>query len=187
MEARDSLSAGGGPSDALDLVLRQRAHLMAFLVSMTRDFGMAEELFREVCALVSERAPRGLADNECLRWVREAARRRALATLRARAGAGAAPPERVIAELERAVAAWDERGSEVWKARKAALRECLAALPISLLKLLELRYTRDLSLQRLAEAAGRDVEAVRSELRRARRELESCVARRPATNGEART
>jgi RNA polymerase sigma-70 factor (ECF subfamily) len=159
-------------------MMEHRTALLGFVYSCVRDHHEAEEILQEVSVAVIESADK-LADVEgFLPWAREIARRRMLASLRARSRERSCDPELVerLAEasgrLERAEPA--PRAKEV-------LVECLEKLPQKLKGIVSMRY--DATVSSVAEAAGRvgkSVQAVYALLKRAKHLLRSCVERRLA-------
>ncbi|MCW8130336.1 MAG: sigma-70 family RNA polymerase sigma factor [Planctomycetota bacterium] len=178
-----STSGSGGkpPAEALKALLAYRPYLLAFLMSMVRDFEFAEELYQDICVAACERWDRRAPDADFGAWVREIARRRTMAALKARAKAGQQlPSEKLIDEFERAIASMTASPQERWEARKEALRACYKALPAHLRQVLELRYAQKLSCAQIAEKLGKEAAAVAELLAAARTELDACLAQKRA-------
>jgi RNA polymerase sigma factor (sigma-70 family) len=167
---------------ALRQVLAARPFLMAFLVSLLRDFALAEEIFKDLCVAAGEaRAEPPGPDPDA--WARRAARQRAFALLRARAASGLrVPPEELVDRIEQAIvelAAAEQR----WARRKQALRECFRALPSHLRQVLELHYGRGLPAGKIGSQLKLEAQAVCETLARARAQLEEDLRRRAAQEG----
>jgi RNA polymerase sigma-70 factor (ECF subfamily) len=173
-------------SDVLRQVLAQRPFLMAFLVSLVRDFGLAEELFQDLCVAAGAGGSGPTRATDVAAWARDAARRRALAVLRARAASGSRmPPPELVDQIERAIAEL-AASQERWARRKEALRECLRNLPAPLRQVLNLRYGQDLSTDRIAARLGLERVPAGELLQRARAEMEALAQRRLGAPGDAR-
>lgn len=172
--------------DALRRLLAFRPFLMAFVVSMVRDFPLAETICQDVWVAACERWPNQKPGTPFGTWVCELARRRTFALLRARAGSGSVlPSEKLVDEFERLIAELSSTPQERWEQRKEILRACLHSLPVHLQRLIEMRYAKNLSSARISEQLGREAGAVETALARARQELEACVRRRVSAEGPA--
>jgi RNA polymerase sigma factor (sigma-70 family) len=155
---------------------------MAFLVSLVRDFALAEEVFKDLCLAAGEgRAQPPDADPAA--WARRAARQRAFALLRARATSGLRlPPEELVDRIEQAIAEL-AAAEQRWARRKQALRECFRALPSHMRQILELRYGRGLPAGEIGAQLKLEAQAVCETLARARAQLEEDLRRRAAAEG----
>jgi len=169
--SRTSPAVPQPPSSAevLRLLLAERPYLMALLVSLVRDLGLAEELFRDVCVAACGAERPAVTGPAFGSWVRELARRRGLAALRARSqSGGAVPSAELVDEIERAIAALAGEPGAAWARRKEALRARLASLPAHLREVLEGRYAHDQNAAQIAARLDRQAQAVAAELARAR-------------------
>jgi RNA polymerase sigma-70 factor (ECF subfamily) len=173
------------PPQALRQVLAQRPFILAFLVSLLRDFALAESIFQDLCVGVSSGRSAPPAGADVGAWARAAVRRRALATLRARSQEGArVPTEQVVDQIENAIAQLAASQGR-WEQRKAALGECLQSLPAHLRRVLDLRYSEDLSPAGVAERLDLGVQTAGEALLRARAELSADLRRRLRAAGGA--
>ncbi len=163
-------------AEALRQLLAYRPYLMAFIISMVRDFELAERVYQDVCVAVgAEWAQKG-DDKAFAVWARELACRRTLAFLKARSESeGAFPPEELVREIEAAVARKMASPAERWAQRKAALRGCLKELPSQLKQIVDLKYLENLSLDEIAQRLGHERTHVEDALLRARSELQNCM------------
>jgi len=178
------VSSGRPSSEVLRRLLAYRPFLMAFIVSLVRDFAAAEEIHQDVCVTACERWEKFHAGGDFGAWVREIARRRTLAALKARAKSGKSmPSEKMIDEIERAIAKLSATPQERWETRKEAVRACLHALPAHLRQAIDLRYAKEFSPDQMAAQMGREHAAVREVLARAREELERCVRQKLSEAG----
>jgi len=177
---------GGTSAEALKSLLAMRPYLLTFIYSMVRDFDFAEELYQDICVAACERWAQRPATADTGAWVREIARRRTMAALKARAKAGQqVPSEKLVDELERAIAAMTGTPGERWELRKEALRACFKALPAHLRQVIELRYVQRLNLPEIAQRLGKEATAVQALLAGARAELEACMRNKLSALGSS--
>jgi RNA polymerase sigma-70 factor (ECF subfamily) len=62
--------------------------------------------------------------------------------------------------------------------RREALHDCIRQLDERRRRLIEMRYSRGLSVNQIAESLGKSVAAVKGSLHRVRKALEQCANRR---------
>ena len=186
---------------ALRLLLSHRPLLLAYLVTFVRDFNKAEELYRDVCVIACESWKDFPSGSDFGIWVREIARRRALADLKEGANGLLPPPEVLVNEIDKTFNAMVKTPvhpalgkkdsvrmtatavsplEEAWRKNKDALRRCLKNLPVNARQWLDLRYVQDLSAQKIAARLGLDAQTVTAALNRNRRELEADLQRKLA-------
>lgn len=163
----------GSHEEFLKLFLRHQDGIRAFLGSVVRDRGSAEDLFQEVSLALFESFPhydparpfgawaRGVAVKKVLQG-REKSRRIPLAF----------SPQAIEAVLD----AYD-RG-EAAAPDTDGLRDCIAKLPPRSQSLLALRYERSLKLGEIAKEVGGTLDAVHKTLSRIREALQECLQRR---------
>lgn len=86
---------------------------------------------------------------------------------------------REVADLDRLHELWVEQASDdAGDAQRAALRECLRALPVRSRQAVLLRYGEGLSREQIAHRLGLRLEGVKSLLARVRVLLGECIRRR---------
>lgn len=160
-------------------LLDHRDQLLGMLLSQTRDYDAAEEVFQEVALEVVKEAGRGTQVERFLPWVREMARRRLAEHFRRRARREAAEP--LSGSLVEAIGrAFEEEdvSAEESRARQKALLECIERLPGRSREVVRRRYEDWLPLARVAESVAWKVASVKVALSRARRALMECVERK---------
>lgn len=153
----------GFDPDAADEVL-QSTFLIAWKKLSTfryTDASPGEELVRWVCTI---------ARFEVLAYARDRRKRRAL-TLN----------ETVVNEL----ADLQEAESELFEARRSALRECLRGLAPPQLDAVRMRYGMGLSVAEIATRQKRSAKAATAALCRIRRALEKCIRQTLQKEGTA--
>jgi len=163
----------GSHEDFLKLFLRHQDGVRAFLGSVVRDRGAADDLFQEVSLALFESFghydparpfgawARGIAVKKVLQG-REKSRRIPLAF----------SPQAIEAVLD----AYDR--TEAAAPDTDGLRDCIAKLPPRSQSLLVLRYERSLKLGEIAKEVGGSLDAVHRTLSRIREALQECLQRR---------
>ena len=183
--SKQPASSGRPSAEVLRRLLAYRPFLMAFIVSLVRDLVAAEAIHQDVCVTACERWEQFQPDGDFGAWVREIARRRTLAVLKARSKSGCSlPSKKLIDEIEGAIAKLSAAPRERWEMRKDAVRSCLRTLPAHLRQALELRYAKEWSLGQMAAHLGREHAVVREILARAREELERGVRKKRSEAGD---
>jgi len=156
-------------------VLWTRAHpaVSAFISSMVPDFQDADDLLQEVAVAIVQDYDRydkersfvswaiGIAKNKILMYRREKARKRLILDVEA---------------MERVAAVYERESSEFDEMRRA-LRTCIQKARVHWQRILEMRYIRGLSTQRIAEQLGMTHNAVFITLHRIRLALRDCINR----------
>jgi RNA polymerase sigma-70 factor (ECF subfamily) len=157
----------------LKLFLRHQDDIRAFLGSVVRDRGAADDVFQEVSLTLWESFAsydpartfgawaRGVAFKKVLQG-REKSRRIPLAF----------SPRTIQAVLD----AYDR--TEAAAPDTEGLRECISKLPPRSQSLLALRYERSLKLADIAREVGSSLDAVHKLLSRIRLNLQECLERR---------
>jgi RNA polymerase sigma-70 factor (ECF subfamily) len=159
------------PEDIAAALLQERTGLIAFAVTIVRDFHVAEDLFQEVCIRAIASADTFADELHLLKWSRLTTRHRAIDTLRkSREKVGLS-----IDLLEVLEAEWPCSASNNFPTVEA-LQECIGRLTNNNQEILRLRYFETLSGIDVAKHLGRKVETVYQALARIHRQLAVCVA-----------
>lgn len=153
-------------------LLEARGSLFGFILSLVRDFDLAEELFQEVCVRVLERESEFRRGTDFGAWVREFSRRTVLEEQRHRGRV------RLSSGAISAIAQRFQGTEAGYLARREALRHCVEELDGANRKLIDLHYERGLSLSEMGAQLGRGAGAVQVALSRARTVLSKCIQRR---------
>jgi RNA polymerase sigma-70 factor (ECF subfamily) len=152
-----------------ELMTRYQHRMYRFLLRLTQDPGMAEDLFQQTWLRVIEKIGRYDARRQFEPWLFSVARNLAIDYLRQRRPHsldapddwGAAPLDRLAADdqdpLEQLLEF--ERGS--------VLASALAELPLIHREVLTLRFEEELKLEQIAEISGIPLSTVKSRLLRA--------------------
>lgn len=171
---------GAGAPDVLRALMACRPVLMAFIVSVVRDFSTAESVCQDVFVQATQNAGERPSHLSLEAWALELAKRRALALMRAWDDhAGRAPSEAYVAAVERVVGAMVASPQERWVRRKKHLREGFKALPVHLRRVFELRYGKDLAPAAIAERLQMQLSEVHEALAKGRREIEARLRPQP--------
>ena len=85
-------------------------------------------------------------------------------------------PELLQRELERV----DSEPPELWLDRAESLKQCLEALSEPLRQFVDWRYREEIPLDEMAHRSGRSVSAVKKQLWKIRRILQTCIEKRIA-------
>ena len=158
-------------SDFLKLFLKIQPAVRSYLLSLLRNGVDADDVFQEVSLVLWERFDDyddrhpflnwafGIARNHVARWRRAAPRARAWL-----------PPE-----VEEKLAVTTAELEDELAPRRTALRNCVDKLGAHARELLELRYEKLWSLQKIAEARGMTLNAVNKALGKIRKALSDCT------------
>lgn len=161
-------------------LVSQRSQLMAFIRGIVRDSNAADDVYQDMCVSVVLKRDEITDENHLRNWCLQAARFRAIDSLRKRDSQAYVMDESV---LDLVAADWSKREGEVVESHKTALRACLDTLSPYVRELLRLRYDEGLTGTRLAESLGRQSNTVAVALTRAHNTLENCVRTRLAASG----
>jgi RNA polymerase sigma-70 factor (ECF subfamily) len=158
------------------LALEHRAQIWGFLMGLTRNPALAEDLFQNTHVVICGKWEQFQPGTNFLAWARQIARYEFLA---------AVDPGRrpfVLAEmevLESAMAAAAPAAEPAASAdRREALRECLRSVPDRGHQALSMRYAEGLDGGAVARKMGVSLNALYTLLSRVRKMLFDCVERR---------
>lgn len=163
------------PVDVEDLVrlaLRERPRLIAYAAVILADEHAAEDVFQDVLVIAMQKADEIESPEHLMGWLRLTARNRSLDIRRARRNHASVLDPEVLAVLENT---WSKLDQSDTSARAEALRQCVDQLPPTARKVLELRYVRNLSGQRLADSLGRKLGTAYVAVSRVHRALHECI------------
>jgi RNA polymerase sigma-70 factor (ECF subfamily) len=150
--------------------------LNGMLRAITRNATLADDLTQEVFVVALRK---GMEPGPGTRlWLREVARRLAIAELRRKRPKTVADFEQFVESIHppETGAPQAEFSDEL-----SALRGCIKALPEELRELVALKYEKGQSLSKLATRTGKTVGYLKQVLFRLRKRLADCIRRRLAT------
>jgi RNA polymerase sigma-70 factor (ECF subfamily) len=153
-----------------ELILRYQRRLLRYLIHLTADRALSEDLLQETWIRVLTRGSQFNGDSQVVTWLLSIARNLVFDLRRRRAWS---------LSLESMTADDNERPLEVPSTEKSPfetfarrenahlLADVLGGLSPKQRKIVELRYHREMSLDEIAEATGTSLSAVKSRLYRA--------------------
>jgi RNA polymerase sigma-70 factor (ECF subfamily) len=164
--------------EVVRLLLRHQPMLSAYLFTLTRDWELAEEALQETSVYVCSHWQDYTTGTRFGAWARAVARLRLKEALRRKQRvAEGVDPELLAAPIPDEE--WD-RQAEFTPRHKAALSECLGALPQQHRRVVELHYHENRDGRFLANYLNKSTEAVYVILSRVRRHLRDCIEERMA-------
>jgi RNA polymerase sigma factor (sigma-70 family) len=160
------------------LLLQHRSRIYGYLLTLVRDFDAAEDLFQNVALAVLEyeKADHPPIQNFFL-WVREIARRRALAYFREKGGRLRPLTPEALEVIESVLNENGEQEDTLWGDAKKALRDCLGRLPANWVGWIRAHYGDQKTFEEIGRKIGRAASAVQVAFSRIRRKLAECVNR----------
>jgi len=167
--------------DQIRLLVAERARILGFIYSITRDPDMTEDVFQNLVVLVSDKQPAIESREHFLSWTRTAARYLAYNALRSRA--------RVVcldeALLDLLEIQWKKMDKHSGPLLSETLEKCVGTLSPRSREILQLRYQEGLSGPQISGKLGRKLNTVHVTLSRIYKVLADCVATRlTALGGE---
>jgi RNA polymerase sigma-70 factor, ECF subfamily len=157
----------------VQLLLRERLRICAFVQLTVRDYHATEDLFQTVVATALEQPDHFRDEAHARSWAMQVARHRAIDWMRTRRANYLHPDV-----LERLADECGEAGTEELADRISALNLCVDTLPDHTKRLLHLRYGEGLRCTEIASQLRRNVDAVYQALSRVHGLLRSCVEHR---------
>jgi len=161
---------GLSPNTIVQILLRERVRVSAFVMAILRDANAADDVFQQVVLQALEGHEHFREPEHLLAWALRVARHRALDALPRHAPRCLDGPVLELLEQQWAAAPADDV-----PARVEALHRCLEKLPAAARELLRLRYEDGLRCTTVADRLGRTVDAVYQSLSRLHRQLRQCV------------
>lgn len=159
--------------DVMQLVLRHRNRIWAYLMALARSPQRAEDLFQQTCLVICRKWDAFEPGSDFLGWALTIARYEFLASV---------DPKRrreLSNEADILAGAWTATPEEsaLQAARREALRPCLASLAGRARRALRHRYVDGLDGRESARRLGTTENALYAILSRARKALRACIER----------
>jgi len=155
----------------------QRRLINGYIYSAIRDYHATQDVFQEVAIAVTRKADTYDPARPALPWFFGIARFEILAWFRAH---GKKPVhvsfdvlEDCFGEEDRAYA-----GASEVSLREQALKSCIEQLPPKQRSIIDLRYTKKLSCDRIAESVNQSIQSVYAIIKRLKLSLRDCVSAR---------
>lgn len=162
------------PKTIARIGMRDRARILAYIRVIVRHADIAEDVLQEVHALAIEKA-RDIESEAVLgQWLRGAARRIALRTLRDRAQAPSPLDDAALDSLDMQ---WDNLDASADQAADAlkALDHCLAELSDNARRIVDWRYRDQLTGKQIAAKLDRNPDSLYVTMSRIHAQLAKCV------------
>ena len=176
MEERYSRMSEATEEPFLARLTTEARSLLGFLLMLSGDRHLADDLFQDTCLEAWRHQDRYVADQPFGAWVRGIARN---VTLRHWRSAGRERSASLAPEvMEQLADAWEPEDPVIAKERVDALRACLDGLAPDHRTVIGQRYEQDWSHQRISQDSGRSTDAVKMLVMRLKRVLKDCVERR---------
>ena len=171
-------------SDLVRQFLRHRDVLMGFIVALTGDYDLAEEVFQEVAVSILNEANKRAAPSNFMAWARAVARHRVVDHFRgkARRRERHQPLDSLAEAVEQAFGENEVTPDESHR-RLAYLAECLRSLGDRARAIVEMRYRQRRPIAGIAAAIGWKPASVKVALSKARRALADCIDRKMRLRG----
>lgn len=162
------------PKTIARIGMRDRARILAYIRVIVRDAHIAEDVLQEVHALAIEKADQIESEARLGQWLRGAARRVALRTLRDRAQA---PSPLDAAALDSLDTQWDYLDASADQSADAlkALDHCLGELSDNARRIIDWRYREKLTGKQIAEKLDRTPDSLYVTMSRIHAQLGKCV------------
>jgi RNA polymerase sigma-70 factor, ECF subfamily len=155
--------------------LESRDVLLAFIYSLTRDFGVAEEVFQEVSLVILEEARKETQVVHFASWSREVARRRVAEFYRKSTRDRASHLSEALTGAIADAFTEQDASVETRQTQMAQLLECLKAISGRSRQVIEGFYHERRSIREIAQTLGWQENSVKVALSRARKVLADCV------------
>ena len=153
------------------LYLRHRSHVFRYLIRLTGNDALAEEIVDDVFLEVWRNAHRFEAKSQVATWLLAIARYKTLSALRRRSEAQI--DEDAVAAI--ADPADDAETTADWQSRSAILKKCLAQLPAAQRQVVDLVYFQDKSVEEVAKFVGVAANTVKTRMFYARNRMASLL------------
>jgi len=165
------------PEQLVEVIFDDQDRLIGYVLAITGDYHLAEDVAQDALRLAFEKRAVFNDRNHVLAWLRVTAKREALAAMRRKNAEPLLFSAEAMAQIEQA----DEDTAETNGAdRRAALARCVEQLTPRARRMIELRYGKQMTGQRLAEAMSLKVNSAYMSLSRVHLTLRDCVRRRLA-------
>lgn len=155
-------------------LLRNRAALVAYAVSIVCDDHLAEDIFQDVSVLAYQKLNDINDEKHLMAWLRLVIRQRGIKALQKRSRQPLKFDNSLLDLIDKHWQEYDDRENDE---NLTAIRYCIDRLAPQARKLVKLRYVEGLSGKKLAESLGRQLNTVYVTLSRIHRVLAECVNR----------
>ena len=164
------------PDVIIKALLENRDTLLGYVLALTRDHDVAEEVFQDIALAILDEVKKGIQVDHFLSWAREIARRRVNEYYRKHSRRMSV--EQLSGSMVDIVSeAFAEHSptAEINQTRQKLLLECLSRLSGKAREVIERRYGNQMSLSEISEALSWKDTSVKVALSRTRKALFACV------------
>lgn len=165
-------------SSIVEIIIRERISVLAYVNSMLHDAHQAEDCFQEVLTRAVTRKAEFDDETHVIRWTLAASRNKAVDLIRKKQRQPLSLEDDVLELVEDQWARKLIGNVDNSHARTRALSYCLQELTDNNRRIVELRYFDGLKSAAVAESLGRSVESIYKALTRIHASLRGCVERR---------
>ena len=155
----------------IKLLLTHRSSVFGYILGVTNDFHLAEDLFQEVSMIAFKKADTFEQGTNFSAWMREIARLKILEEQR-RTGRNGLPVDNEL--LEKMNTSFSKTES-LWEHEKEILKHCLRKLTERVRDMVRMKYEQSLLIKQIAKKIGQAAGAVQVALSRARSSLKKCI------------
>ncbi len=165
----------------VEIILKNRVKLIAFMRSIVRDFHVAEDLYQKTCVLALKSPEKFSDPSHLLKWIWVVCRNESLKYLREQKKHQVIFDDRILDSIQ----SESEKTSfldnpEIF----SILQKCLSQLSEPVKKLLEKRYKYNLTGLKLAKSLNRNANSIYVAISRAHRSLHRCIKKQIKIIGE---
>jgi RNA polymerase sigma factor (sigma-70 family) len=178
---------GEGNMDSVEvyevLVKQHEAMLLAYVLGLTRDLTLAEEVVQEAFVVGFQKLHQLREKAAFAAWIRAVARNLALAELRHR-NREIPINEEIVHGMEDIFGAFDQPlAGETWPDRVQVVQRCFERLPSKLHEVTRMHYFEDQSIKQISALLNVGLDAVKKRLERARDAIRQCAEKRLGLEG----
>ena len=170
-------------SDFVKLLMEHRSMLHSFVLAITRDPHLTEDILQQVSVVLWSKFPEFRPGTSFGNWARSVAYREILAARRSEARAHRHFDEACAQQI---LAAYERRSGTVdTTVHREALRQCLSSLSGDSREIMHCRYALSMSSRDIAGKFSRSPQGVDALIYRVKKLLSDCVRVRIAEGGNA--
>lgn len=155
----------------VEVILKQRDRLLAYILSIVRDPELSEDIFQDVAMLAVEKIENIKNEQHARGWMHVAARNLCMQFIKQSGREASTLDPQLFDVLEQRWEGVDQDAPEAID----ALRQCIGRLPEYRRAIIHYRYVHGVTGQALADLLGRSLAGVRRALVRTHRALAKCV------------
>jgi RNA polymerase sigma-70 factor (ECF subfamily) len=152
-------------------LLLHRSILFGYILGITADFHLAEDLYQEVSMTAFKKAGSFTQGTNFRAWIFEIARRKLLEQQRQVSRQGLPLNKKTLEKIEDSFSRYENR----WEQEREALSHCVEELSETSRSVLHMRYEESLKLDEIGKKIKKPSGTVQVALSRIRAKLRSCI------------